>query len=162
MADWLLLLGATALVLFGVVVLRRPRKTLDGDMFAPMDVEKGRAKSEAKAAAPVSEADEEAAAPYVAYVEAVGTNEFPTLAFDADPLGAPIPDGYQAAEPAFFKDTTADWLSAFTWAPDAEPPVPLASVQIPEPQPFDLESFTTGWTRDDVERMVAKAKAGTR
>jgi hypothetical protein len=157
--DLILMAGGACLIVAALVLLR-PRKTLAGDMDAPMDVERHRAKSEAEMAAPVTEADEEAAAPLVAYVEAVGTNEFPNLAFDADPLGAPIPEGHLVAEPEFFTAVTADWLSVFSWHPASR--VPLASVQVAEPEPVEIEGFTQSWTRADVERMVAKAKAGTR
>lgn len=153
MADWLLILAGAALVFFGVVVLRRPRKTLAGDMDTPMDVERQRAKSEAQMAAPVSEADEEAAAPYVAYVEEIGTEEFPTLAFDADPLGAPIPEGHLVAEPEFFTAVTADWLSVFSWTAPSR--VPLVSVQVAEPEAVEIEGPTGVFSKDWIDAVMA-------
>lgn len=156
-----ILITAGGLIIFAAIVLLRPRKTLAGEMDAPINIERERAKSEAAMAAPVSAADEQDAAPYVAYVEEIGTGEFPNLAFEVDPLGAPIPDGYQTPELVFFQDTTASWLSAFSWTAAAEPPVPLASVQVAEPEPFEVMGFTQTWiTAADVQRMAAEAKAG--
>lgn len=151
--------AAILVLLGGVYVLTRPRKTMAGDMDAPMDLERNRARSEAEMAAPVSDADEEAAAPLVAYVEEIGTGEFPSLAFDADPLGAPIPDGHLVEAEAFFHDLFADKISAFTWVAADRTTVALSSVQVVEPPPLDLDSFTQSWTRADIVRMVAKAKA---
>lgn len=95
-----------------------------------------------------------------AFVEEIGTGEFPSLAFVADPLGAPIPDGHLVAEPAFFHDVTADWLSTFAWPTSPAPPVPFSSVQVVEPDPYEAMSFTQDiWKAVDLERMVAQAKA---
>lgn len=144
--------------LLAYVLVMARRRTMTGDMEAPMDLERHRAKSEAEMAAPVSEADDEDAAELVAYVEKIGTGELPlVVAFDADPLGAPIPEDRYITEPEHFNDVTAHWLSLFTWSPSST--VPLTSVQVSEPPPFELESFTQGWTTADVERMVAEAKA---
>lgn len=151
----LAILGAG--VLFYVLV--RPRKTLAGDMDAPMDLDRARARSEAAMAAPITEADEQAAAPLVAYVEEIGTDEFPDLAFEVDPLTAPIPDGYRVEGETFFNNLAADRLSAFTWTAAVRETVALSSVQVVEPPVFELESFTASWTAADVARMVAEAKA---
>jgi hypothetical protein len=150
--------AAILVLLGGVYVLTRPRKTMAGDMDAPMDLERNRARSEAEMAAPVSDADEEAAAPLVAYVEEIGTGEFPTLAFAADPLGAPIPDGHLVEEEAFFHDLFADKISAFTWAATPGTTVALSSVQVVEPAPIDLESFTGSWTRAEFAALAARAE----
>jgi hypothetical protein len=160
-AELIAVAGFLVLLVGGIVATDALRRKGDEkDPERPVFVERDRAKSEAQMAAPVSEADEEAAAPYVAYVEEIGTNEFPTLAFDADPLGAPIPDGYVIEDEAYFNDVTAKWLAAFTWTAEAAPPVPLSSVQVVEPEPFEVMGFTQSWTTADVQRMVAKAKSG--
>ncbi len=140
-------------------ILVKPRKVLAGEMDAPIDIERQRAKSEAAMAAPITEEDEEEAAPLVAYVEEIGSGEFPSLAFDADPLGERIPDGYVMEEEAFFHHLAATRLSAFTWAAAPGTTVALSSVQVVEPAPLELESFTASWTAVEVARMVAKAKA---
>lgn len=155
-----LLIGPAILLLIGFgSLITRPRKTMAGDMDAPINVERGRARSEAAMAAPVSDADEEAAAPLVAYVEKIGTGEFPSLAFAADPLGAPIPDGHLVADPAFFHDVTADWLSAFAWPTSPAPVVPFSSVQVVEPDPLELEGPTGVFSKDWIDRIIAEAKA---
>lgn len=79
MPDQFWVLAAIVLLIILLFVLLKPRKTLAGDMDAPMDLERHRAKSEAAMAAPVSEADAEAAAPLVAYVEEVRTGELPLV-----------------------------------------------------------------------------------
>jgi hypothetical protein len=57
------------------------------------------------------------------------------------------------------REFAADPLSAPLAGPLA-PAVIAASVPVsPAPQPWFLESFTTGWTKADVDRMVAQAKA---
>jgi len=116
-----------------------------------------RADYEAETAAPVSEVDEAAASQLLAYVEKVGTGEFPSLAFAADPLGAPIPADHRFADPTLFNVSAAAWLLP-AW-PTA-PLLPLTSVQIADPDPFDVESFTRGWTREQIAALVANAKAG--
>jgi hypothetical protein len=107
----------------------------------------------------LSAKDEAEIAELRAFVEEIGSGEFPSLAFDADPLGAPIPSGHALALPVDWHDATAAWLSAFTWAATPGTTVALSSVQVVEPTPLDLESFTVSWTRADIPRMVAKAKA---
>jgi len=58
------------------------------------------------------------------------------------------------------QDFRADPLSAPLAGPLA-PAVIAASVPV-SPAPWLLESFTQGWTKADVERMVAEAKAAAR
>lgn len=132
------------------------------DPEAPRFIERRRAASEAAAAADVvlSEAEVAEVAELHEYFQEIGTGEqFLVLAFDADPLSAPIPDDRAQAEPALFEDVWKERLSLFTWSPPTSA-VPLVSVQVPEPESFELESFTRGWKRSDIERMVAEAKAG--
>lgn len=146
--------GVAALMTYDA--LRRP-----GDVRDPEQPHNPRTREdyEAEVAKPLAPADEAEAAPHVAFVEKIGTGEFPTLAFDADPLGAPIPDGYLVEPEAFFNYLAADRLSAFTWTAAPGTTVALSSVQVVEPSPYELESFTQSWTRAQVERMVAGAKA---
>lgn len=166
MADFLIALGIAVLLGVGVYVLMPKSGTKEKDERdpeAPRNVEKGRAHSEAEAAkdVPLSLADAEEAAELVAWVEEIGTGEQPLIvAFDADPLAAPIPEDRAVAEPDLFNDVTAGWLSMFTWtaAPDAV--VPFSSVQISEPAPLELDSFTTSWTRAEMDAILAKGKAG--
>jgi hypothetical protein len=135
------------------------------DPEQPRNVERGRAHSEAEAAkdVPLSEAEEEDAAELVAFLDKIGTGEqLLVLAFDADPLSAPIPEDRSYAEPDLWNDVTASWLSRFTWTLPTEPAVPFSSVQVSEPAPLDVESFTTGWTRAEIAEILAKGKAGAR
>jgi hypothetical protein len=188
-ADWILTITAVILLLGGLtwLLLHKPRTIIAGDMDAPMNVERERAKSEAAMAAPVSEADLAEAAPLVAYVEEIGTNELPIVrpavrrrrvdkppsarqqaairaralapvhAFAADPLAAPIPGQHRAEEPALFAAEAERWFApSLDEAPRLFPDLPA------EPPAWHLESFTQGWTKADVDRMVAKAKAGAR
>lgn len=161
MADWLLVslvvlgAGVVAWILVGAIARRR---TFAGDMDTPMRLEHARAKSEAEMAAPVSEAEEEEAAPLVAFVEEIGTDD----AFNADPLGAPIPEGHQRAEAAEFKSITEEWFAAFAWPASPAPTVSISSVQISEPDPYDLEGPTGVFPKDWIDRMVAEAKAGAK
>jgi len=106
----------------------------------------------------LSAKDEAEVAELRAFVEEIGSGEFPSLAFDADPLGAPIPDGYVVEPEAFFNHLAATRLSAFTWTATPGTTVALSSVQVVEPSPYELESFTQSWTRAEVERMVAGAR----
>lgn len=155
LAAGFLALGIGALIAFDA--LRRP-----GDERDPEQPHNPRTRKhyEAETAAPLSQADVEAAAPLVAFVEEIGTGELPDLAFDIDPLAAPIPVGHRVAEPAFFHDVTADWLSAFAWPTSPAPAVPFTSVQVSEPDPYVAMSFTQDiWKAADLERMVAQEKA---
>lgn len=168
MSDFLIALGILALLGVGVYVVDRVRKSGtevkdERDPEQPRNVERGHARSEAEAAKdePLSPAEAEEAAELVAFLDEIGTGEQPlVLAFDADPLTAPIPDDRAVADPDLFDEVTAGWLSLFTWTPVTDPVVPFSSVQISEPEPFESMSFTKGWTTADVERMVAEAKAG--
>lgn len=149
-AAGFLALGIGALIAFDA--LRRP-----GDERDPEQPHNPRTRADyvAATAAPLSEADKEAAAPLVAFVEEIGTDELPDLAFDIDPLAAPIPVGYRVAEAAFFHDVTADWLSAFAWPTSPAPVVPFSSVQVVEPDPFELEGPTGVFSRDWIEKAMA-------
>jgi hypothetical protein len=171
-------------VLFYLLV--KPRTIIAGDMDAPMNVERERAKSEAAMAAPVSDADEEAAAALVAYVVEIGTDELPLVqpavrrrrvdkppsprqqaairaralapvrAFAADPLAAPIPGQHRAEEPRLFDAEAERWFAPALAATPTFPDLPA------EPPAWHLESFTQGWTKADVARMVAEQKASAR
>lgn len=168
MADFLIALGILVLLGVGAAVVVRVRKNGtevkdQRDPEQPRNVERMRAASEAEAAKdePLSPADAEEAAELVAWVEEIGTGEqFLVLAFDADPLSAPIPEDLGFAEPDTFHEVTAGWLSQFTWSLPAEPATPLSSVKVIEPDPLLLESFTTGWSRDEIAAILAKGKAG--
>lgn len=157
------ILIVTALLVLGVGsviaadALRRPGDERDPEQVHNAD--RGRANSEAAAAAEVSDVDELAAAPLLAYVEEIGTGEFPALAFDADPLGAPIPDDHHPAEPAFFVEAVAGRFSHQFSAWPAAPALPLSSVQVPDPDPFEVEGFTRGWTREQLAAVLAQAEA---
>jgi hypothetical protein len=111
-----------------------------------------RADYEAETAAPVSDQDEAAAAPLLAYVEEIGSGEFPALAFLVDPLSAPLPDDVPHADPALFNASAAAWLLP-AW-PTA-PTVPLSSVQVCEPDPLNLEGPTAVWSRDWITNVLA-------
>lgn len=90
------------------------------DPEAPRFIERRRAASEAAAAADVvlSEAEVAEVAELHEYFQEIGTGEqFLVLAFDADPLSAPIPDDRAQAEPALFEDVWKERLSLFTWSP---------------------------------------------
>lgn len=107
----------------------------------------------------LSAADAAEVAEFEAFVEEIGTGEFPALAFLADPLGAPIPEDHTYASPVDFHEVWAGKLSLFVWPTTPAALAPLSSVQVPDPDPFELESFTGSWTAADVARMVAEAKA---
>lgn len=168
MANTLIAFGI--LVLLGVAVYAVDRVRKSGtevkdqrDPEQPRNIEKGRAHSEAEAAKdePLSPADAEEAAELCAWVEEIGTGEqFLVLAFDADPLSAPIPDDRLVDQLDLWDDVAANLLSRFTWTLPAEPAVPFSSVQISEPAPLELDSFTTGWTRSEMDAILAKGKAG--
>ena len=152
-----ILVSATAVVLaIGALMaydaLRRP-----GDERSPEQPHNPRTRAdyEAEVAAPVAAVDEVAAAPLVAFVEKIGTDEFPTLAFDADPLGECIPDGYVMESETFFNDLAATRLSAFTWTATPGTTVALSSVQVVEPAPFELEGPTGVFSRDWIEKAMA-------
>lgn len=156
MAEFAIALGAVALGVLAIVgydAFRRPGDERDPEQ--PHNVARGSAQSEAEAAAPVSEMDEEAAAPLLAYVEEIGSGELPALAFDADPLGAPIPAGLPVAAPAEFIDTTANWLSCFAWPTTPAPSVPLSSVQVCEPDRFEPEGPTGVFPADWIAKVLA-------
>lgn len=154
----ILAVGFTAVVVADA--LRRPGDERDPEQ--PHRVEKVRAQSEAEAAGEVTEVDEAEAAELVAFVEAVGTDEFPVLAFGADPLTEPIPADHPIALPAEYHDVWAERLSAFAWPTAPAPSVPLSSVQVLEPEPFEPESFTRGWTREQLAQILAEGKAAAR
>jgi hypothetical protein len=179
------LIAAAFLVLaFGAVVtadaLRRRGDEKDPEQ--PVFVERDRAKSEAQMAAPVSDADEEAAAPLVAYVVEIGTDELPIVhppvrrrrvdkppsprqqaamraralapvrAFDADPLGAPIPGQHRAEEPALFEAEAERWFAPALAAAPAFPDLPA------EPPSFDLEGPTGVFPKDWIAQVMAAAE----
>lgn len=185
MADWILIVGGASIIV-GACLMHRPRKTIAGDMDTPMDLDRGRAKSEAKATAPVTEADQVAAAPLVAFVAEIGTDELPIVrppvrrhhtmrrpsrrqaraarllaarSFAASPLVAMVPDPRRLAGAAEFEAQKLRWFAPAIEASARLIPDPPAE---PKPDPWFLESFTQGWTKADVERMVAEAKAGAR
>lgn len=155
MADWVIVVGVVA-VIVAACLMFRPRKTLAGDMDAPINVEKQRARSEAAMAAPVSEADAEAAAPLVAFVEKISTDEFPDLAFDVDPLTAPLPAAHEQEDAALFNGVVA--AAWFSQAWPTGPSVPFSSVQVVEPgppEPFALEGPTGVFSKDWIEQVMA-------
>ena len=166
MADVLIALGFLVLLGVGVTLVVRKSGTKvkdERDPEQPRNVDRGHARSEAEAARdePLSPAEEEEAAELVAFLDEIGTGEFPVLAFDIDPLTAPIPDDRAVADPDLFDEVTAALLlSRFTWTLPAEPAVPFSSVQISEPAPLELDSFTTGWTRAEMDAILARGKAG--
>ena len=166
MRDFVIALAILILLGVGVTMVVRVRSTAapkdERDPEQPRNVERGHARSEAEAAKdePLSPADAVEAAELVEFLAEIGTGEQPlVIAFDADPLAAPIPDD-RYAEPDLFHDVTASWLSRFIWPLPAEPAVPLSSVQISEPAPLDIEGFTTGWTKAEIAEILAKGKAG--
>lgn len=186
MGDRQFLLVYAALMLIAVggwLLTRHPRRTLAGDMDAPMNVERERAKSEAEMAAPVSDADEEAAAPLVAYVVEIGTDELPIVrppvrrrrvdkppslrqlaaigaraaaparAFAADPLAAPIPGQHRAEEPLLFESEAERWF-----APALEA-APRAFPDLPaEPKEWALEGPTGVFPKDWIAQVMAAAE----
>lgn len=77
--------------------------------------------------------------------------------FHADPLAAPVPAQHRVEEPVLFGAWLEDWFRRPAALGPASTPFPEPPA---EPEPWDLESFTQGWTRDDIARMVADAKAG--
>lgn len=168
MSNALISLGILILLGVGVALVVRKSGTKEKDERdpeAPRNVERGHARSEAEAAKdePLSPADAEEAAELVAWVEEIGTGEQRlVLAFDADPLAAPIPDDRAVAEPDLFNDVTAGWLSMFTWTAPTDAVVPFSSVQIPEPEALELESFTRGWSKDEIADILARGKAAAR
>lgn len=157
-ASGVVVLAVVAVVVFDA--LRRPGDQRDPEQ--PSNIERLRPQSKAAMAAPVSDADEQAAAELVSFVEEVSTGGFPSLAFDADPLGAPIPDGHVVEAETFFNDLAADRLSAFTWTAAARETVALSSVpvpHVPEVDPFALEGPTGVFGRDWMAQVMAKAEA---
>lgn len=163
MTETLIIAGLLVLAVGSVIVvdaLRRPPDERDPERTRR--AVRTRADFEAEVAIAVSDVDEEAAAPLLAYVEEIGTGEFPAHAFDADPLGAPIPDGHRFALPADWHDTTADWLACFAWPPTTAPTTPLSSVlvpDVPEPAPFALEGPTGVFSKDWMDEVMAAAEA---
>jgi len=137
------------------------KKADERDPEAPRDLDRGHARSEAEAAKEdaLSAADAAEVAELHEYFQEIGTGELPIIqAFDIDPLGAPIPADLPVAEPALFDDVTAHWLSLFTWTAPADT-VPLSSVQVPEPDPLELDGFTTGWTKSEMAALVAEVQS---
>jgi hypothetical protein len=167
--------GLIAVALFALLLLTRPRKVMAGEMEAPMDLERGRAKSEAAMTAPLSEADATAAAPLVAFVEEIGTDELPIVipvrrrkgyrkpvrwqivaarrrvlyGFGADPLAAAIPGRHRVEEPVLFDDQTLRWFSLALPFPE----LPAEPVALP---PLD---FTGEFRRSDLIKMLEGADA---
>lgn len=166
MADALIALSILALLGVGAALLLRKSGTEvkdERDPEQPRNVERGRAHSEAEASKdePLSPAEQEEAADLVAFLDEIGTGELPlVLAFDADPLTAPIPEDRAVADPDLFDEVTAGWLSLFTWTPATDTALPFSSVQISEPAPLELEGFTASWTRAEMDAILAKGKAG--
>ncbi len=159
-SNALIAFGVLTLLGVGVYLLKFKSGTEEKDERdpeAPRNVERGHARSEAEAARnePLSPADAEQAAELVEFLAEIGTGEFPVLAFDLDPLTAPIPEGRAVADLDFFDEVNAGRLSLFTWTPPTEPAVPFASVQISEPEAWHLESFTT-----DVWKAAQFIRAG--
>lgn len=143
--------GFTAVIVADA--FRRPGDERDPEQ--PHNTDRARSSSEAAAAAPVSDVDEEAAAPLLAYVEEIGSDEFPVVAFAADPLTEPIPLDHPIALPAEYHDVWAERLSAFAWPTAPTPAVPLSSVQVCEPDPLNLEGPTAVWSRDWIAQVLA-------
>jgi hypothetical protein len=166
MANTLIALGILALLGAAVTVYVRKSGTEvkdERDPEQPRNVDRGHARSEAEASRdePLTPAEEEEAAELVAFIEEIGTGEqLLVMAFDIDPLAAPIPDDRPVAEPDLWNDVFADRLSRFTWTLPAEPAVPFSSVQISEPAPLELDSFTTGWTRAQLDDILSRHATG--
>lgn len=166
MTDFLIALGILVLLGVAVRVAVRVRKSGTGDEHRDTPADRphpDRVAYEAEVAKAehdvLSAAEEAEVAELHAFVEEIGTGEqFLVLAFDVDPLTAPIPDD-RYAEPDTFHEVTANWLSQFTWTLPAEPAVPFSSVQVSEPDPLELETFTTGWSRAQMAAILAKGKA---
>lgn len=176
MRDVLLITGGLLLILAGFVVFR-PRKVMAGDMDAPMNVERSRARSGGVVPIEITEADVAEAAPLVAFVEEIGTDELPIVhqvrrrrtirrpsrrqlraarlraarAFAADPFAAVVPDWRRLAAPVDFEEQAGRWF-----APAVES---RTFPERPAEPVYDLESFTESWTRADVDRMVADYEA---
>lgn len=165
MSDFLIALSILILLGVGVTLVVRKGGTKvkdERDPEQPRNVDRGHARSEAEAAKdePLSPAEQEEAAELVAFLDEIGTDEFPMLPFDVDPLTAPIPEDRGYAEPDLFNDVTAGWLSMFTWTAPTDAVVPFSSVQISEPAPLELDGFTASWTRAEMDAILAKGKAG--
>lgn len=169
MPDFLIALGILVLLGVGVAVTVYWRKngTEDEQRDTPADrphPDRVAYEAEVAKAEHLPPAEEAEVAELHAFFEEIGTGEqFLVLAFDADPLSAPIPDDRTYAEPDLWNDVFADRLSLFTWTLPAEPAVSFSSVQVsepPPPSPLALESFTTGWTRSEMDAILAKGKAG--
>ncbi|GAA0738520.1 hypothetical protein Drose_04480 [Dactylosporangium roseum] len=148
-------------VLAYLLVMAR-RKTLAGEMDVPLNVERGRARSEAEMAAAetdvLSESDSGEVARLASFIEEIRTDEHPIVhrvrrrvvrrdigrrvaarqrldshrrAFESDPLGVDLPAAL------------------------------LPAVMAPSSLPtWELESFTSEWTREQVAALVAEHKAG--
>jgi hypothetical protein len=131
------------------------------DPEAPRNVERRRAASEAAATEdrPLSKADAAEADELHDYFQKIGTAEFPALAFVADPLGAPIPDDHGLSAPTMFDEAWADKLSLFTWSAASTAPVSLSSVQVSEPESWQLEGPTGVFSRDWINQVMARAEA---
>lgn len=147
--------------LLGAIVRLWRKITKSGieEMPAQHQVDRDRAAYEAEIAKAerehLSAADEAEIAAFEAFVN---TGELPNLAFDADPLGAPIPDGYVVEAEALFNDLFANMLSAFTWTAAPGTTVALSSVpvfNVPEPDPIALETPTGVFPKDWLERAMA-------
>ncbi|WP_433078963.1 hypothetical protein ACQP1P_38820 [Dactylosporangium sp. CA-052675] len=156
-ADFLIALGLAVLGGAVVVVIRRR---------GGGPAERHRVRAIAAAIAPLPDlrnADEHEHVQEIhALYEQYRTDEFPTLAFDADPLGAPIPDGYRVEAEQFFHDLAADRLSAFTWTTAQRETVALASVPIPHVptvEPFALEGPTGVFSKDWIDSVMTREAA---
>lgn len=133
-------------------------------------LERGRARSMAAASAPlhdlpVPEADRELVQAHHEIVVEWRTAEQPVVSqvrrrhVQRPPSRRQL-DAMRARRLKPMQDFASDPLSAPLVGPLA-PAVIAASVPVsPAPAPWFLESFTTGWTKADVERMVADYKAG--
>jgi hypothetical protein len=115
----------------------------------------------------LSARDEAEVAAAETYLEKIRTGELALVpggvwAFEADPLAAPIPEGHAIAEAELFAGVTANWLSAFTWEASPETKIPLASVQVSEPDPLELDSPTGFFPKGWLDGVLADYKAGAR
>lgn len=186
MRETLTVAGLLAVALFALLMLTRPRKTMAGDMDAPINVERGRSRSEAEMAAVdtqvLTEADAGEAAALVTHFRELATDEQPLVqlvrrraayrgpvrwqrvaarrrelrGFTGDPLAAAIPGRHRVEEPVMFGESVERWFAPQLAAAPAYPQLPAP------PEEWSLGGFTDQWTTADVARMVAEAKAAAR
>jgi|SRR6185369_2437462 len=157
MADFLITLGV---VLLGVAAFAWTRR-------GGGKTERRRAKSEADANTrkhePLTADEQEHAEEIHAIVQEYRTGELAKVVEPRKPTVRDIarkyrrPAKHSAAKlPKTPKSKRFDPLTS---------PMPVTEkpVMLPAQQPqIDIDSFTQGWSRGDVDRMVAKAKAGAR